>query len=118
MTILKGVKSEIDVKCEAEVGDGVVVPFIATFRTFTHKERQEFRAALAEQMRDYNPAAWDQAEVVRGRLIGWRDFPTQTDEPLEFNAETLDIVLDAPEYVDALYQGLLRVMNGSAKSGN
>ncbi|RLC95698.1 MAG: hypothetical protein DRI46_14565, partial [Chloroflexi bacterium] len=64
------------------------------------------------------PAEWDQAEHVRKYLIGGKEFPTTTGDPLEFNEENLEMVLDAIEYCEALYAGFLEMVNGAAKSKN
>lgn len=119
--ILKGVKSEIDIKVEAAIrGDcGTVesVPFVATFRTMKQSERQSWRKSAAHIL-ETGPAEWDQAEQVRKYLVGWKEFPTTTGESLEFNEENVSMVLDAVEYCDALYAGFLDMINGAAKPKN
>ena len=119
--ILKGIKSEIDVKIEVViVGDcGTIdtVPFVATFRTMKQSERQAWRKMVGEIMRE-TPELWDQAEHVRKHLIGWKEFPTTTGEVLEFNDDNVSMVLDAIEYCEALYAGFLSVINGTAIAKN
>ncbi|MCB0249760.1 MAG: hypothetical protein KDI07_14395 [Anaerolineae bacterium] len=121
MSILKGISSEIDVKCVARVrGDcGTVtdVPFVATFRTLKNSERLEFRKEAGRRMRE-TPEDWDHAEFVRRNLVGWKEFPTTTGEPLEFCPDNVEMVLEAIEYCDALYAGFLEVVNGAAKGKN
>lgn len=121
MSLLKGVRSEIDVKIEVPIHEGpdVVssVCFVATFRQMTQKQRQTWRARTAETLRTH-PEKHDQSEHVRDWLVGWKDFPGAGGEPVDYTPENLEQVLDAIEYCDSLYAGFLEMVNGTALSKN
>jgi hypothetical protein len=118
MSLLKGVRSEIDVKIEVPVGDDSgSVCFVATYRKMTQTQRQQWREKTAERLRTF-PEKHDQAEHVREWLLGWRDLKGPTGEEVEFSPENLDVALDAVEYCEALYSGFLDMVNGTALTKN
>ena len=82
--------------------------------TTQRKEWREKRGRTA----DTTPWLLDQASDVREYLVGWKEFPTTTGEPLPFTPENVDMVLDAIEYCEALWVGFLHLVNGTAKQKN
>ena len=120
MNILKGVKSEIDVKVTAEVradtGRVIKVPFIARYKKLSVTE--------SEELMDSAPDGWEdqkdffkkqnkfQVDAIKANLLGWREVPTETGEAFDFTDENVDAMLEVPEYKLALWDGLLYAIRG------
>lgn len=121
--ILKGIKSELEVKVTAEVltgsGRPTKIPFLVTYKKNGVKATEKVMAKEPEIPRtvqdrpEYTRAVIKfQQDVLREHVLGWREVPTETGEPFEFNAENLDAMLDATEYLNALWDGFLSVSSG------
>ena len=122
MAILKGSKTEIDTKIEVygdDNPDGAVV-FMATFRNLKQSDVREWLNAIGEVVE--RPWLMDKTVWLSKYLIGWKGFPAKTEEgddvELEFNEENVALVLDDPDYVNALYAAFTSVANGTAKAKN
>lgn len=114
MAILKGVKTEVQTKIT--VSDEVV--FMAYWRQMTRSERQEWREEVGELVRQ-TPEKLNQAKYMRQWLVRWEKMPAADGGEIEFNPDNVELVLDAIEYCDALYQqGFLAMVNGSAAAKN
>lgn len=112
MAILKGVKSQIDVKITAEIdadnGRTIQVPFLATYRKPPVSETRE----LLEKIN--SPDGVMDEELIDQYLLGWQNVPTETGEPFPFTAENVAAMLEVREYRAALVKGLLSVVLGKA----
>jgi hypothetical protein len=120
MVILKGVKSEIDVKVCADVrGDSgriIKVPFIATFKKLSVTQSEELLDSAPDEFDDQKDYLRKQnkfqIDAIKANLLGYRDVPTETGEKFEFTPENLDQMLDVPEYKVALWDGLIYAIRG------
>lgn len=118
--ILKGIKSSIELNVVAEVltdnGRTLKVPFLVTYRKPSVSEARDMMSR--EPLPQDNPREYTQLrtrfqqEVLRDNVLNWREVPTETGEPFEFSAENLNEMLDATEYLAALWSGFLTVVTG------
>jgi hypothetical protein len=122
MTILKGVKSEIDVIVKAEIlGDNsqvTTVGFTATYRKLKVSEVQALMARAPRYQAGDDDYLRREAEFRRDsiteNLLGWHSVPTTTGEEFAFTPENLGEMLEVPEYRAALWNGLMVAMSGKA----
>lgn len=109
MALLKGVKDQIDIKVTANVdgdlGRTIPVSFIITVR----KPKQSERKEIIPQIRD---GQIDDETVIKTYLVGWRDLVGADGAQVPFNDETLAEVMDAPEYLRAVIQGIVTAIQG------
>lgn len=127
MTILKGVKSQIDVKVIANIdsdnGRTINVPFIVTSKKPNTEEKKETLRKIGEnrsilEAEEAGVAAPDGCErytddeFIADYLIGWKGLTGEDGSTVEYNPENLAIVLDAPEYKGALVGGLWKALVG------
>lgn len=120
MAILKGVKSEIDVKVTAVI-DGDMntttkVPFVVRYKKPTFEEGKEIRQRLAvqtpEDEEETGLTTITDEEIAENYIVDWKNVPTSTGEPFEFNPENLEEMMSVREYRRALVQGFLEVLLG------
>jgi hypothetical protein len=120
--ILKGVKTEIDVKVTAEVlqdnGRILKVPFMVTFKKPSRSENE----ALIEREKTYDEDTRYtrfKAAALKEHVLGWSGVPTATGEEFEFTEENLDAMLEITEYLNALWVSFTAVATGrGALKGN
>lgn len=107
--LLKGSKDTIQVRCKAMISMGLgkqqPVPFIATFKRLSPKETKEVLRAAAEEDKS-------DADIVREYLITIDDLKGIEDEPVEFNEDVLEEMLEHREYSQALTKGFMEVQLG------
>lgn len=103
MSILKGVKDQIDVKITAEfdsASGNVRVPFIAIYKRMSAAELMEVSEVLRRQdLTEY-------VELIKGCVVGWRNLEGNDGSTLAFSNEALDEMANTPEYLTALIEGL------------
>ena len=110
MLVLKGVKSELDVKIAVEVdsdlGRTTQVKFIARFRKPGITEAKTLMDRLSSD------EGVDEQTLMQEYLLGWRDVVDDSGEPVEFSEENVNAMLEAREYRSALSSALLSVVLG------
>jgi hypothetical protein len=103
MSILKGVKGQIDVKVTAEfdsASGSVRVPFVAVYRRRSAVELGD----LSETLKRQNIAEY--VDLIRDCVVGWRNLEGNDGSSLPFSTEALDEMVNVPEYLTALIEGL------------
>ena len=103
MSILKGVKDQIDVKVTAEfdsASGSTRVPFVAVYKRRSATELGE----LAETLRGQN--LHEYVDLIRESAVGWRNLEASDGSSLPFSTEALDEMVNVPEYLTALIEGL------------
>lgn len=103
MSILKGVKEQIDVKVTAEfdsASGSVRVPFVAVYKRRSAIELGE----LSEVLKRQNLAEY--VDLIRDSVVGWRNLDASDGSTLPFSREALDEMVNVPEYLTALIEGL------------
>lgn len=110
MLILKGVKSQIDMKLTAvidsDMGKETQVPFVATFRIPPVSEVNEILRRINE-----NEGVED-SELMDRYLVGWKNIETADGQPVEFTPENIAILLESRPYRKALAEGVRMAMFG------
>lgn len=109
MILLKGVKDSIDIKVTANIdtdnGRTLKVPFIITAKKPTTKEQRDIGNALRDdRMTD--------DQLIAEFLMGWKGLQGADGNDVPFNDETLEMVLDAPEYRAAIQRGIKEALLG------
>lgn len=103
MSILKGVKDQIDVKVTAEfdsASGSVRVPFVAVYKRRSAIELGELSETLKRQdLAEY-------VDLIRDSVVGWRNLEASDGSALPFSTEALDEMVNVPEYLTALIEGL------------
>ncbi|MCB9457990.1 MAG: hypothetical protein H6671_18570 [Anaerolineaceae bacterium] len=110
MLILKGVKSQIDIKLTAiidgDLGKEIQVPFVATFKIPPVSEIKDVLTQIQsdEGMED---------EVLMDRyLLGWKNIETADGQQVDFTPENLAAMLESRPYRKALADGLRIILLG------
>lgn len=119
--ILKGIKSEIDVKvcaeCECDNGATVKVPFVITVKKPTNPERDELIKRLEPELDDdgntVRPALTD-IELADEYVLGWKGLMDAEGNEVMFSSENLQTLIGWREYADAIRNGLMEVIHGRA----
>ena len=108
--ILKGMKSQIDVKVTAEVdsdlGRTIPVTFVATFRKPPVSETRE----VLEQVQSAEGV--DDESLMDRFLLGWKELRGEDGSDIPYTPEALAAVMDSREYRTALVRGLMSVLIG------
>ena len=107
--ILKGQKSQIDVKITADVesdnGKTIRVPFVCTFKKPKVDEARDTLTALQSgDLKD--------EDFISDYLIGWKGLDDDNGDAVEFNVDNLAEVINVREYRAAIVQGLMSVIAG------
>jgi len=119
--ILKGIKSEIDVKvcaeCECDNGTTVKVPFVITVKKPTNPERDELIKRLEPEIDDdgntVRPVITD-AELAEEFVLGWKNLQDADGNEVLFSIENLHTLIGWREYATAIRNGMMEVIHGRA----
>jgi len=110
MSMLKGVKGELDARVTANVevglGKTIKVAFIATYEKLP-------RPVLKEVVEKARAGEITDEDCVRQYLRGWRDLKGHDDQDIPYCADALEEMLSSTEYTAALVEGFNMVQFGS-----
>lgn len=111
MSILKGVKEQIDVKviaeCNSDVGRTIKVPFVITARKPKQAERKEI-------LRQINEGEVEDETVIQSYLLDWKELRGEDGNLIDYSDDVLEEVLQAPEYVAAIVRGIMEAIVGKS----
>lgn len=107
--LLKGAKSEIDVKVTAEVeidnGKTMRVPFVCRYRKLPVNEARDLLERVASE-------GIGDEDLMRDHLVDWKGLEDADGDTVEFNADNLETVMQVREYRQAIVGGFMQVLMG------
>jgi len=109
MALLKGVKDRIDVKVTANVdgdmGRTIKVPFVITAKKPPQSERKQALKLMSG-------GDMDDEAIIREYLLGWHGLQGADGSDVPYSEESLQAIIEAPEYLRAVVQGILTAIAG------